>query len=71
MATIWERRLIESGVWLSEYGTMYILVKWRGEDACSIVEYKDISNPSASDIVVETDWQVMYKKLHLALVKAI
>ena len=30
----------------------YVLVKWQGEDACSIVKYEDISSPCAKDI----DW---------------
>ena len=53
-------------------GKQYILVKWHGEDTCSIVEYKHISTPSAKDITVGTECQVMFnKKLHQAKVKAI
>ena len=53
-------------------GKKYILVKWHGEDACSIVEYKDIFTPCPSDISVGSECQVWYKKkFHLAKVKAV
>ena len=53
-------------------GKKYVLVKWHGEDACSIVDHKDIFTPSFSDISVGSECQVWYKKkLHLAKVKAV
>jgi hypothetical protein len=52
-------------------GKKYLLVKWHGEDACSIVDHKDIFSPNFSDISVGSECQVWYKKkLHLAKVKA-
>ena len=52
-------------------GKKYLLVKWHGEDAFSIVDHKDIFSPNFSDISVGSECQVWYKKkLHLAKVKA-